>query len=108
MLACRPSVLVLDEPSANLDPRGRRRLIALIQGLSGTKLIATHDLELVLELCPRTVLLDAGQVVADGASRAVLGDATLMDAHGLEPPLSLRYASAGTGMRRSSLDPPPA
>ncbi|HZW30059.1 MAG TPA: ABC transporter ATP-binding protein [Isosphaeraceae bacterium] len=108
VLACRPSVLVLDEPSANLDPRGRRRLIALIQGLSGTKLIATHDLELVLELCPRTVLLDAGQVVADGASRAVLGDATLMDAHGLEPPLSLRYASAGTGMRRSSLDPPPA
>lgn len=93
VLACRPSVLVLDEPSANLDPRGRRRLIELIQGLSGTKLIATHDLELVLELCPRTVLLDAGRVVADGPSRTVLGDAELMDAHGLEQPLSLRYQS---------------
>jgi energy-coupling factor transporter ATP-binding protein EcfA2 len=93
VLACRPSVLVLDEPSANLDPRGRRRLIELIQGLSGTKLIATHDLELVLELCPRTVLLDAGQVVADGPSRTVLGNAELMEAHGLEQPLSLRYES---------------
>jgi energy-coupling factor transporter ATP-binding protein EcfA2 len=93
VLACRPSILVLDEPSANLDPRGRRRLIELIQGLSGTKLIATHDLELVLELCPRAVLLDAGQVVADGPSRTVLGNAELMKAHGLEQPLSLRYES---------------
>jgi energy-coupling factor transporter ATP-binding protein EcfA2 len=100
VLACRPSVLVLDEPSANLDPRGRRRLIELIQGLSGTKLIATHDLELVLELCPRTILLDAGRVVADGPSRAVLGDSELMDAHGLEQPLSLRYRSP-----RQDLDP---
>jgi cobalt/nickel transport system ATP-binding protein len=91
VLACRPSVLVLDEPSANLDPRGRRRFISLIQDLSCTKLIATHDLELVLELCPRTVLLDSGRVVTDGPSRDVLGDAELMDAHGLEQPLSLRY-----------------
>jgi energy-coupling factor transporter ATP-binding protein EcfA2 len=89
VLACRPTVLVLDEPSANLDPRSRRRLIELIQGLAGTKLIATHDLELVLELCPRTILLDAGRVVADGPTRIVLGDAALMDAHGLEQPLSL-------------------
>ena len=66
VLACRPSVLVLDEPTANLDPRGRRRFIHLIRGLDCTKLIATHDLEMVLELCPRTVLLDAGRIVADG------------------------------------------
>jgi energy-coupling factor transporter ATP-binding protein EcfA2 len=91
VLACRPSVLVLDEPSANLDPRGRRRFITLIQGLSCTKLIATHDLELVLELCSRAVLLDGGRVVADGPSRDVLGNAELMDAHGLEQPLSLRF-----------------
>jgi energy-coupling factor transporter ATP-binding protein EcfA2 len=91
VLACRPSVLVLDEPSANLDPRGRRRFIELIRGLACTKVIATHDLELVLELCPRTILLDAGRVVADGPSRDVLGDAELMDAHGLEQPLSLRF-----------------
>jgi cobalt/nickel transport system ATP-binding protein len=94
VLACRPSVLVLDEPSANLDPRARRRFIGLIGGLACTKLIATHDLEMVLELCPRTVLLDAGRVVADGPSREMLGNAELMDAHGLEQPLSLRLGLA--------------
>jgi energy-coupling factor transporter ATP-binding protein EcfA2 len=90
VLACRPSVLVLDEPTANLDPRGRRRFIQLIGGLDCTKLIASHDLEMVLELCPRSVLLDSGQVIADGPSREVLGNASLMEAHGLEEPLSLR------------------
>jgi energy-coupling factor transporter ATP-binding protein EcfA2 len=89
VLACRPSVLVLDEPTANLDPRGRRRLIHLIRSLPSTKLIATHDLEMVLETCPRTILLDQGQVVADGASREVLGNPALIEAHGLELPLSL-------------------
>jgi cobalt/nickel transport system ATP-binding protein len=96
VLACRPSILVLDEPSANLDPRGRRRFISLIRELPSTKLIATHDLEMVLELCPRTILIDAGRVVADGPSRDVLGDAALMDAHGLEPPLSLGLAPGPT------------
>jgi cobalt/nickel transport system ATP-binding protein len=95
VLACEPSVLVLDEPSANLDPRARRRFIQLIQGLSCTKLIATHDLELVLEVCPRTVILDNGRVAADGPSHAILGDAELMDAHGLELPLSLKIENAG-------------
>src|SRR4051812_17915697 len=90
VLACRPSVLVLDEPTANLDPRGRRRFMELIRGLTATKLIATHDLEMVLELCNRTVLLDSGQVVANGLSRNVLGDPNLLEAHGLEMPLSLR------------------
>jgi cobalt/nickel transport system ATP-binding protein len=97
VLACDPSVLVLDEPSANLDPRGRRRLIQLIERLPCTKLIATHDLEMVLELCPRTVLLDAGRVVVDGPSRDVLGDIVLLEAHGLEQPLSLKFGSAFTG-----------
>ena len=90
VLACEPSVLVLDEPSANLDPRARRRFIQILRGLSCTKLIATHDLELVLEVCPRTVVLDQGRVAAEGESRAILGDAALMEAHGLEQPLSLR------------------
>ena len=94
VLACEPTVLVLDEPSANLDPRGRRRLIQLIQGLTCTRLIATHDLEMVLELCSRTVLLDGGRVVADGGSREVLGDLTLIEAHGLEQPLSLKFESS--------------
>ena len=65
----QPSILVLDEPTANLDPRGRRKFIQLIQGLEATKLIATHDLEMVLEICPRAILLDAGAVVTDGDSR---------------------------------------
>jgi cobalt/nickel transport system ATP-binding protein len=96
VLACEPSVLVLDEPSANLDPRGRRRLIQLIEGLPCTKLIATHDLELVLELCPRVILLDTGQIVADGPSCAILGNLELVQAHGLEQPLSLKYATSAS------------
>jgi energy-coupling factor transporter ATP-binding protein EcfA2 len=91
VLACEPSILVLDEPSANLDPRGRRRLIQLIERLPCTKRIATHDLELVLELCPRSILLDGGQIVADGSSRDILGNLELVEAHGLEQPLSLKY-----------------
>jgi cobalt/nickel transport system ATP-binding protein len=99
VLACRPSVLVLDEPSANLDPRGRRRFIGLIRELACTKLIATHDLEMVLELCSRTVLIDGGRVVANGPTREVLADAELMDAHGLEQPLSIGLGSTWTGPR---------
>ncbi len=98
VLACEPSVLALDEPSANLDPRGRRRLIQLIDRLPCTKLIATHDLEMVLELCPRVVLLDAGKVVADGPSRDILGDLELVEAHGLEQPLSLKYGNSLAGL----------
>jgi energy-coupling factor transporter ATP-binding protein EcfA2 len=90
VLACQPSVLALDEPSANLDPRARRRFIELLKGLSCTKVIATHDLEMVLEVCPRTILLDAGRVVVDGPSATILADSELMLAHGLERPLSLR------------------
>ena len=92
VLACRPSVLALDEPTANLDPRSRRRFLALIAGLPATKIIATHDLEMVLELCPRTILLDGGRVVADGPSLELLDDEPLLAAHGLERPLSLALA----------------
>jgi cobalt/nickel transport system ATP-binding protein len=97
LLACAPSILVLDEPTANLDPRGRRNFLALIRSLSATKLIATHDLEMVLELCPRTLLLDGGRVVANGLSPNVLGDPNLMEAHGLEMPLSLKLGLVGRG-----------
>lgn len=92
VLACSPSVLVLDEPTANLDPRGRRRFMDLIRSLDATKLIATHDLEMVLELCGRALLLDAGRVVADGPAATILADETLMETHGLELPLSVRLA----------------
>jgi cobalt/nickel transport system ATP-binding protein len=90
LLACEPSILVLDEPTANLYPRGRRRFISLIRGLPATRLIATHDLEMVLELCDRSIILDAGRVVANGLTHNILGDPTLLEAHGLEMPLSLK------------------
>jgi cobalt/nickel transport system ATP-binding protein len=84
VLAMRPAVLLLDEPSMFLDPRGRRELIGLLGQLPGTFVIATHDLDLVLDACPRVIVLDAGAVVADGPTRAVFADAALMARHGLE------------------------
>jgi cobalt/nickel transport system ATP-binding protein len=90
VLAMRPSVLLLDEPSMDLDPRGRRELIGLLNGLGGTKVIASHDLEMILRTCGRVLVLDGGRVVADGEVRAVLADEGLMEAHGLEVPYSLR------------------
>jgi cobalt/nickel transport system ATP-binding protein len=90
VLAMRPSLLLLDEPSTHLDPRGRRELIGLIQGIDATKVIASHDLEMILQTCARVLVLDGGQVVADGPAGALLADPALMDAHGLEVPFSLR------------------
>jgi cobalt/nickel transport system ATP-binding protein len=90
VLAMRPSILLLDEPSMYLDPRGRRELIALVGTLGGTRLIAAHDLELILRTCERTLLLDRGKVVADGPTRTLLADAALMEEHGLEVPASLQ------------------
>ncbi len=89
VLAMRPSVLLLDEPSMYLDPRGRRELIRLVNGLGVTKLIASHDLEMILQTCGRALVLDGGKVIADGPVREVLGNAALMEAHGLEVPHSL-------------------
>ena len=66
MLACEPAILILDEPTSDLDPRGRREFKALLRQIPATKLIATHDLELVVELCSRVIVLDHGSVVADG------------------------------------------
>ena len=86
----RPAVLLLDEPSMFLDPRGRRELLGLIRSLPGTKLIATHDLELVLDLCSRVIVLDGGKLLADGPAKQLLADPELMDRHGLEVPYRLR------------------
>ena len=89
VLAMRPQILALDEPSANLDPRGRRRLIELLGGLTSTLLVVGHDLDLILEVCQRTVIIDAGRVAADGASREILSNRELLESHGLELPLGL-------------------
>jgi len=89
VLAMQPRLLIYDEPSANLDTRSRRRLIRLLQASKETILIASHDLELVLEVCERVVLIDDGRIVADGNPREVMGDDKLMEAHGQEEPHSL-------------------
>jgi cobalt/nickel transport system ATP-binding protein len=80
----RPKLLFMDEPSSNLDPRSRRRLIELLAGLDATLLIASHDLDLVGRLCERVVLIDAGRIVADGDARELLSNTELMEKHGLE------------------------
>ena len=91
VLACEPSVLVLDEPTSSLDPKGRRELKALLRQIPITKLIATHDLELVVELCSRVIVLDGGKVVAQGPTIEVLSDEELMLRHSLERPHALRH-----------------
>jgi len=91
VLACDPSILVLDEPSSSLDPRGRRELKELLRQIPITKLIATHDLELVVELCSRVIVLDEGSVVAQGPTVEVLSDEELMLRHDLEKPHALRH-----------------
>ena len=89
VLAMKPELLALDEPTGNLDPQGRRELIHLLQSLPVTQLIATHDLEMVVEVCHLAFLMDAGQMVASGPPRELLAQADLLLAHGLEPPLRL-------------------
>lgn len=90
ILAMRPEILLLDEPSMFLDPRGRRELIVLLNDLKTTKVIATHDLEMILDTCQRVLVLDRGQVVAMGPPATILSDPILMEAHGLEVPYRLR------------------
>ncbi len=86
VLSMKPSLLVLDEPSAGLDPRARRTLINLLRDLPITMLVSTHDMRLVQELFPRTIVMDEGRVVADGLTMEILENEELLTAHGLEKP----------------------
>lgn len=86
VLAMRPEILILDEPTSNLDPASRRELADILRGLEITQLLVTHDLPYALELCPRSIVLDEGRVVADGDTRLLLGDEALMKSHRLELP----------------------
>ena len=101
VLSMAPEILVLDEPNSNLDPRTRRHLIKLLSGFSVTKIIATHDLEMVLELCDRVIILDQGRIAGQGRPKEILSDKSLLESHGLEVPLSL---SAGTLSVSNRLD----
>ncbi len=86
VLSMNPKILILDEPSAGLDPRARRTLINLLRDLPITMLVSTHDMALVRELFPRTVVMDEGRVVANGLTMEILEDEKLLEAHGLEKP----------------------
>jgi cobalt/nickel transport system ATP-binding protein len=88
VLSMDPAILVFDEPSAGLDPRARRNLISVLRDLQQTTLVASHDMRLVWDLCPRTVILDEGRLVADGPTNELLRDTELMDQHGLETPFA--------------------
>jgi len=83
VLCMRPEVLVLDEPTAGLDPRGRRGILNLLAWLNQTLIVATHDLEMVREIFPRVIVMDVGRVVFDGPTSAALADRALLEAHGL-------------------------
>ncbi len=92
VLACDPEILVLDEPSANLDPVARRELAEVLLRLDRTMLMVTHDLPYALQLCPRSVVLDDGVVVADGPTRELLADTELLRAHRLELPFGFQLS----------------
>jgi cobalt/nickel transport system ATP-binding protein len=94
VLACEPDVLVLDEPTGALDPAARRELLDVLVSLRIAVLLVTHDLPYALELCPRAVVLDRGQVVADGPTREILADAGFMAAHRLELPAGFNPLAA--------------
>jgi cobalt/nickel transport system ATP-binding protein len=86
VLASQPEILVLDEPSSNLDPASRRELATILAELDVTVVMVTHDLPYALELCERSIILDSGRVVADAPTRELLGDEALLTAHRLELP----------------------
>jgi cobalt/nickel transport system ATP-binding protein len=106
VLAMHPSLLVLDEPSANLDPRTRRELIETLDQIDRTLLIVTHDLPLAASLCERSVLLSAGKIVADGSTHELLRDEQLLAAHDLELPGGFDLNLLPSGGVRGGGSPP--
>jgi len=95
VLAMDPDILVMDEPSTGLDPRARRQLIELLKTFEHTKIIATHDLDLVLDLCERTIILHQGKVAADGKTREIFADEALLLENRLEKPLRMQGVQNG-------------
>ena len=91
LLACSPKILVLDEPTSGLDPRGRRELSKLLRELPITQIVVTHDLEFLVGLCSRVIIMDGGCIVTEGPLETIMSDEKLMLAHGLEKPHILRH-----------------
>lgn len=90
ILAMSPDILVMDEPSSSLDPASRRRLIELLKTFKHTKIIATHDLDMAMDLCERTIVLHGGRITADGPTAELLQDEKLLHVSGLEKPLRMQ------------------
>ena len=90
VISMDPDILVMDEPSSNLDPRSRRQLIQLLRTFQHSKILATHDLDMVLDLCERTIILSEGRIAADGPTLDLFSDEELLMANGLEKPLSMQ------------------
>ena len=93
VLAMRPRLLVLDEPSANLDPRSRRELLEILDGIDHTMVVVTHDLPFAAQLCDRAIVLSGGRVVADATCHDILADADLLAEHALELPFGFDLAA---------------
>jgi cobalt/nickel transport system ATP-binding protein len=87
VLSCRPEILLMDEPTANLDPRHRREIINMLGDWSYTTFIATHDLDLAWDVCSRCIIINRGKVMADGPCQEILKDNDLLKANDLELPL---------------------
>jgi cobalt/nickel transport system ATP-binding protein len=90
VLAMEPDILAMDEPSSNLDPKSRRYLMGLLRGFKHTKIIASHDLDFILEVCERCLVIKDGRIVADGPVLSILMDQSLLEENNLELPLSLQ------------------
>ncbi len=90
ILSMTPDIIIMDEPSAALDPRNRRRLINTINEFTHLKLLSSHDLDFIWDTCSRTILIDEGKIVSDGPTGEIMRNKALLEAHGLELPLSLQ------------------
>ncbi len=90
ILAMKPDVLIMDEPTLGLDPKSRRRLINILKSFNHTKIITSHDLDMVLETCSRVIVIKDGEVAANGTTLEVMKDVKLLDDCGLEAPLSMQ------------------
>jgi ABC-type sulfate/molybdate transport systems ATPase subunit len=92
VIAMRPDILVMDEPASSLDPKSRRQLITLLRNFPHTKIVASHDLDFILDVCDRCMVVSQGRITADGPAVEILSDKKLLEENNLELPLSLHHA----------------